>query len=179
MIASSLLGGLLGSKGSSTSNSSQQTLDPRMADAVYGVNGVIPSAQDWYSKNKTGLNAMMLEGMDNTYNQLGASRQGYNQMQNLGMGLLGGGAAGNPFAGGYNGGTDFSMGMNGNGGSIAPKAMSYVPASVTQTPSPFAAQYALDGIQRVKDAEIAKVKATAQQVAAPAPYVPWEGGGAF
>lgn len=176
-IGAPLLGGLLGSGGSQSSSSNQQTMDPRMAEAVYGANGVIPSAQDWYSKNKTGLNAMMLQGMDNQYNQLGASRQGYNQMQNLGMGLMGGGAAGNPFAGGYKGGTDFSGGMNGNGGGIAPQAMSYTPAVSTQSVSPFAAQYSLDAVQRAKDEEIAKAKAATvlAQAVTPEPFRPWSG----
>ena len=147
-VAAPVIGGLLGSKGNSSgatqSGTNTNSIDPRLVDSIYGKNGVVPSAQDWYAKNQTGLNPMMLQGMDNQWNQQGAAHQGYNQMQNLGMGLMGAGVAGNPFAGGYKGGTDFSGGLNGNGGSIAPQAMSYTPAQRTQTASPFAAQYGQD-----------------------------------
>ena len=71
-----------------------------MEQLLYGAGGIIPNASDWYSKNSSGLNSQMVQGMNNQWNQLGASAQGFNQMQNLGMGLMGGGAAGNPFTGG-------------------------------------------------------------------------------
>lgn len=139
MIAATVLGGLLGDGGSQQAQSTQQSLDPRMADAIYGTNGVVPSAQDWYSQHKTGLNAQMLEGMNRQYAQHGASRQGFNQMQNLGMSLMGGGAAGNPFAGGYSGG------MNGQGGGMAPQPQTFQPATLT---NPF--QNPLQGYQFTK-----------------------------
>lgn len=158
MIASSVLGGLLGSEGSSSTQSTQQTLDPRMADAVYGAGGVIPQAQAWYKANQGGLNNQMLTGMDNSWAQLGNSKQGFDQMQNLGMGLLGGGAAGNPFASGYQGGGNFQGSVNGQGSSIAPKAMSYQPTQMNQ-PGPFAQQFAVDQVARLKAAEEARLAA--------------------
>ena len=125
----SLLGGLLGSEEKTTGktnptsqtttssgshgSSTQNKIDPRMEQAIYGAGGIMPNASAWYMQNQSGLNDKMVTGMNNQWNQLGASSQGFNQMQNLGMGLMGGGAAGNPFTG---------------GGGIAPQQMSYKPA---------------------------------------------------
>jgi hypothetical protein len=110
----SILGGLLGSeektvgKTSPTSSTtvsgggsqSQQKLDPRMEKAIYGANGIMPNATDWYSKNKSGLTPEMVAGLNSQWNQLGASKQGFDQMQNMGMGMMSQGVAGNPFTGG-------------------------------------------------------------------------------
>ena len=131
MIASTLLGGLLGSGGNQTSGSTQNKIDPRLDEAIYGAGGVIPGAQDWYAQNKSGMNSAMLNGLNNQQAQLAASRQGYNQMQNLGMGLMGAGVSGNPFSSGYTGGTNFAGSTGGNGGSIAPSQQSYTPAAVS------------------------------------------------
>lgn len=121
--AVSMVGGaLLGGEGSSQTQSTQQTLDPRMEDAIYGTGGLLSGARDWYGQNKTGLNEQMLTGMNNQWNQLGASQQGFNQMQSAGMGLMGQGVAGNPFANGYSGGTNF-----GNAGLMA-NPQQYQPA---------------------------------------------------
>ena len=81
-----------------------------MEQAIYGAGGIMPNAAAWYAKNQSGLNDQMVTGMNNQWNQLGTSKQGFDQMQNLGMGLMGGGSAGNPFTG---------------GGGIAPQQMSY------------------------------------------------------
>jgi hypothetical protein len=137
----SLLGGLMGSKTQTTgaqapkttvqngtSNSfTQNAIDPRMEPYIYGDNGVLSRANSLYQSNPTGLNPQMLQGMNSQWNQLGASKQGYDQMQNLGMGLMGGGTAGNPFTG---------------GGGIAPQSMTYKPATLgagSQTIDPFQA----------------------------------------
>jgi hypothetical protein len=109
-VAGPLIGGLLGGGGSSQTQATQQTLDPRMESAIYGDGGLVKGAQDWYSQNKTGLNNQMLTGMNNQWNQHGASQQGFNQMQSAGMGLMGQSVAGNPFASGYSGGTNFGSG---------------------------------------------------------------------
>ena len=123
-LGTSLIGGLLGSEEktvgktnptsqttvSSGGSSSQQRIDPRMEQAIYGAGGIMPNAAAWYAKNQSGLNDQMVTGMNNQWNQLGSSKQGFDQMQNLGMGLMGGGSAGNPFTG---------------GGGIAPQQMSY------------------------------------------------------
>lgn len=133
----SLLGGLMGSEEktvgktnptsqttvSSGGSSTQHRLDPRMEQAIYGAGGIMPNASAWYAQNSSGLNPQMVQGLNNQWNQLGASAQGFNQMQNLGMGLMGGGTAGNPFTG---------------GGGIAPQNLSYTPAQqAPQTTSPF------------------------------------------
>lgn len=81
-------------------SSSKSYIDPRMEEMLYGSGGVIPNAKDWYSKNSSGLNDKMITGMNNQWNQLGSSAQGFNQMQDVGMGLMGGGVASNPFTGG-------------------------------------------------------------------------------
>lgn len=157
-VGSAVVGGLLGSDGSSQSQSTQQTLDPRMEGAVYGAGGVVPQAQAWYKANESGLNSQMLTGLDNSWAQLGNSKQGFDQMQNLGMGLLGGGAAANPFASGYQGGGNFQGSTNGQGGSIASKPMSYQPTQMNQ-PGPFSQQFAVDQVARIKAAEDARIAA--------------------
>jgi hypothetical protein len=127
----SLLGGLMGSEektvgkvdpssrttvsNSSHGSSTQNKIDPRMEQAIYGAGGIMPNASAWYAQNQSGLNDKMITGMNNQWNQLGASKQGFDQMQNLGMGLMGGGSAGNPFTG---------------GGGIAPQQLSYKPAEM-------------------------------------------------
>ena len=141
----SLIGGLLGSEektvgktaptsqttnsSSSHGSSTQNRIDPRMEQAIYGTGGIMPNASAWYAKNSSGLNDKMITGMNNQWNQLGSSKQGFDMMQNLGMGLMGGGAAGNPFTG---------------SGGISPQQMSYKPAEFnantsanTGTTSPF------------------------------------------
>jgi hypothetical protein len=129
MIAATVLGGLLGGGGNETSGTTQARIDPRLDDAIYGAGGSIPAAQDWYTQNKSGMNGAMLTGLNNQYAQLNASPQGYNQMQNLGMGMMGAGVSGNPFANGYTGGTNFSGSTGGNGGSVSPSRQQYAPAA--------------------------------------------------
>ena len=163
-VAGPLIGGLMGgSDGGTQTQSTQNTIDPRMADAVYGAGGILPSAKDWYATNKSGLNSQMLTGMDNQSRQLESGAQGWNQMQNLGMGLMGGGTAGNPFTG---------------GGSIAPSQQTYQPAQLTSLGSnPFSTQYSTDETARVQREAAAKAAAdeaarlaTLQQQFQPTPY---------
>ena len=105
-------------------STSKSYLDPRMENLIYGAGGVIPNAVDWYGKNSSGLNDKMITGMNNQWNQLGASKQGFDQMQNLGMGLMGGGVASNPFTGG---------GGMPSGTMPQQQNMQYVPANYTQS----------------------------------------------
>lgn len=133
----SLLGGFAGSEEktvgkvnptsqttkSSHGSTTKNYIDPRMEALLYGQGGVIPNAQAWYNQNSTGLNSQMVQGMNNQWNQLGASKQGFDQMQNLGMGLMGGGVAANPFTG---------------GGGMAQQQLSYTPAQMDNSSvSPF------------------------------------------
>ena len=107
----------------SGSSHSQSYIDPRMENILYGTGGIIPQATDWWNNNSSGTNEQMITGMNNTWNQLGASGQGYNQMQNLGMQLMGGGAAGNPFTG---------------TGGVAAQQVQYTPATFNAgTQNPF------------------------------------------
>ena len=165
-VAAPLIGGLLGSKGNSSSTGGAVTqtnsIDPRLVDSIYGKNGVVPSAQDWYAKNKTGMNPMMLQGMDNQWNQANASHQGFSQMQNLGMGLMGAGVAGNPFFDGYKGGTKVGGGANGVSPHMAPQVMSFAPAQRTQTASPFTAQYGQDQMANMQAQQAADQAAQAK-----------------
>lgn len=131
-LAGPIIGGLLGNNGNSQSQTTQNTVDPRFAEYMYGGNGVLPAAKDWYAKNKTGMNEQMATGMNNQWNQLGGASQGFNQMQNLGMGLMGGGVAGNPF----HGGTAAPQGAQGS------QPQSYQPAQMSMggTSGPFSGQ---------------------------------------
>ena len=96
-IAGPVIGGLLGNEGQQQTQTQQNKIDPRMDPYVYGANGVLPAAASWYGQHQGGMNNQMLTGMNNQWSQLGASGQGYNQMQNLGLSMMGGGVAGNPF----------------------------------------------------------------------------------
>lgn len=132
----SLLGGLMGSEEKTTGktnptsqttvssgshgSSTQHRIDPRMEQAIYGAGGIMPNVASWYQQNQSGLNDKMITGMNNQWDQLGASKQGFDQMQNLGMGLMNVGAAGNPFTG---------------GGGVAPGQFSYKPAEMNTASS--------------------------------------------
>ena len=108
-LAGPVIGGLLGGSGSKSQETTKTNqIDPRLADAIYGANGSVPAAQDWYKQNKSGLNSQSMQGLNNQASQLAASKAGYDQMQNLGLGLLSSGVAGNPFSQGYTGGTNFA-----------------------------------------------------------------------
>lgn len=106
-IAGPLIGGLLGSGGNSQTSSMQDKIDPRMDPYIYGDGGILPAAAGWYNQNQSGLNPQMLTGLNNQWSQIGASKSGYDTMQNLGLSMMGGGVAGNPFSNGTmaNGGT--------------------------------------------------------------------------
>lgn len=105
-VAGPLIGGLLGgSEGArGQQQTSQQTLDPRLAKYLYGDNGsggLLGSTSDLYQKQlgQGGLNPMQNAGLEMQRQTLTDPRmsQGYNQMRDMGMNLMGGGAAGNPF----------------------------------------------------------------------------------
>lgn len=73
----------------------QKTLDPRMADLLYGSGGYLPAAQQWFNANKNG-NPNMQAGaaqLQSLYTdpQLQA---GYGRLQSAGLGMMGGA---NPF----------------------------------------------------------------------------------
>lgn len=100
------VGGLFGALGSSNANqqnsSQTQTLDPRMAGAVYG--NLVPGLTNYYQQNQSGLNPVMTQGLNQQYNTLQDpfSAAGYGLMGQRGYQLMGGSVAGNPFTMGQN-----------------------------------------------------------------------------
>lgn len=139
-LAGPVIGGLLGGSGSKSQETTKvNQIDPRLEPYIYGANGSLPAAQDWFTKNKSGMNGQMQQGLNNQASQYAASKPGFDQMQNLGLGLMGGGVAGNPFSQGYSGGTNFApMGRTNMAGTNQPTAQqttqAYTPAVFNNTP---------------------------------------------
>ena len=139
-LAGPVIGGLLGGSGSKSQETTKvNQIDPRLEPYIYGANGSLPAAQDWFSKNKSGMNSQMQQGLTNQASQYAASKPGFDQMQNLGLGLMGGGVAGNPFSQGYSGGTNFApMGRSNTAGQNQPQAQqttqAYTPAVFDSAP---------------------------------------------
>lgn len=97
-----IAGAVAGSQPTTSTSTNQSKLDPRMDPYIYGPDGVLPAAQDWYKANKTGLNDQMRQGLATQTAVLNdpATMAGYKQMQGLGSGLLSLPIAGNPFSDG-------------------------------------------------------------------------------
>lgn len=94
-----LLGGAAGIAGSGPETStSQDKMDPRMDPYVYGDEGVLKAAQDLYNKHKDG-NPMVQRGakMTEDYYTSPEFIEEQKKRRAIGMGLLGGPVAGNPF----------------------------------------------------------------------------------
>lgn len=97
-----LMGGSEGAKGQTTTQ--QQTLDPRIAKYLYGENGstgLMGNTSDLYQKQlaQGGLNPMQNAGLEMQRQAYMDPRysQSFSNMRDVGMGLMNGGAAGNPF----------------------------------------------------------------------------------
>ena len=139
-LAGPVIGGLLGGGGSKSQETTKvNQIDPRLEPYIYGANGSLPAAQDWFSKNKSGMNGQMQQGLTNQASQYAASKPGFDTMQNLGLGLMGGGVAGNPFSQGYSGGTNFApQGRTNMAGTNQPTAQqttqAYTPAVFDNAP---------------------------------------------
>ena len=118
----SAAGGLLGSEGSS---STSNKIDDRLAPYVYGKNGkggLLGDIDALYRQQmgQGGLNDMQRAGLESQRQVLASPQytQGYEAMRSLGMGLMGGGVARNPFnsgsmGGGYGGGGGMQQGGGG------------------------------------------------------------------
>lgn len=136
-LAGPVIGGLLGGGGNKQSSTQTNQIDPRLAAAIYGENGSVPLAQQWLAANKTGMNSQMQQGLNNQAAQYAASKPGFDTMQNLGLGLMGGGVAGNPFSQGYTGGTNFNpQGRSNTAGQNQPAlgtTQAYTPATLLGT----------------------------------------------
>lgn len=94
-----LAGAVAGSKPTTTSNTTRSKTDPRLDPYIYGDQGILAQAQQWQQANKTGLNPQMTRGL-NTLTDVytnPANKQGYQSMQNLGLGLMSSPIAGNPY----------------------------------------------------------------------------------
>lgn len=116
-VAGAAVGGLLGGGGSSSSSTSNK-IDDRLAPYVYGKDGkggLLGDVQKLYQQQfaQGGLNDLQRGGLEMQRQTLMSPQftQGYDAMRSMGLGLMGGGVAGNPFTSGGMGG-----GMGGNGG---------------------------------------------------------------
>lgn len=103
-----LLGGLMG--GGDNEQTQTRQLDPRLANYVFGSDGktgLLGDASSVYSQQmKTGgLNDIQRQGlgMQQQYLMSPQYQQGNQSLYNLGMNMMGGGIAGNPFNRGHGG----------------------------------------------------------------------------
>ena len=102
MLAATVVGGLLGGNKNLSGGSNSQTqtnqMDPKVAEYVYGLLG---NANDLYKKQAAngGLNDLQRAGLQQQVNVLSDPNytSGYNAMKQMGLGLMGGGMAGNPW----------------------------------------------------------------------------------
>ena len=101
-IFGSVLGGLLGGGGSE--QSATKTIDPRLGRFVYGEDGksgLLGDVQSLYRQQagQGGLNDLQRSGMEMQRQTLMSPQytQGYDAMRSMGMNLMGGGIAQNPF----------------------------------------------------------------------------------
>ena len=99
-----VVGGALGSKDQGQQTVKQE-IDPRIAQYLYGLNGsggLLGSVEDLRGQQaqQGGLNGLQTAGLEMQRQALMDPRftQGYDQMRNLGAGLLSQGVAGNPFS---------------------------------------------------------------------------------
>lgn len=113
-----VVGGAMGSKGSTSETSNKQELDPRMQKLLYegsgSGGGLVGDAMQNYQTQRAqgGLNPMQRSGMEMQRQTLmdPGYAKGYDQMRNVGMGLLGSPVAGNPFTTGAKNGNPFQSG---------------------------------------------------------------------
>lgn len=110
-ILGSVVGGLLGGGGSESSQTSNK-IDDRLAPYVYGKDGkggLLADVMGQYQQQfaQGGLNPMMRAGLESQRQVLASPQytQGYDAMRSMGLGLMGGGVAQNPFTSGGMGGS--------------------------------------------------------------------------
>lgn len=91
------IGGAQG--GGDQTATTQSRTDPRIDKFLYGNEGILQAASDWYSQNKTGANDTMRAGWNQQLGLLQDPRtmQGLQGLQQSAQGLLGTRIAGNPF----------------------------------------------------------------------------------
>lgn len=105
-IFGSVLGGLLGGGGSENSQTSNK-IDDRLAPYVYGKDGkggLLADVNSLYQQQAAqgGLNGLQRAGLESQRQVLSSPQytQGYDAMRSMGLGLMGGGVAQNPFTSG-------------------------------------------------------------------------------
>jgi hypothetical protein len=100
-LAGPVIGGLLGGSSGGSTQTAQQQLDPTVKQNMYDLLGGVNSTFKQQFANG-GMNPIMNAGMQQQQNVLSdpAYTQGFGAMRNLGLSLMGGGIAGNPFYGG-------------------------------------------------------------------------------
>lgn len=150
LTGATIAGGLLGSQGGGSSQTSNQ-IDPRLGKYVYGENGtggLLSDVQKLYQQqlSQGGLNALQRSGLESQRQTLMSPQytQGYDAMRSMGLGLMGGGVAQNPF-------TNASANTpSSNQGAVRPNTnLQYTPMSYTQnaaltggnTPIPSVSEY--------------------------------------
>jgi len=99
--------------------SEQKSIDPRIAQYLYGTGGLLGGVHNLQAKQtgQGGLNPMQNAGLEMQRQTLMSPEysRGFDQMRTLGGNLMGGGVAGNPFAGGYTGGANLGMAPRASG----------------------------------------------------------------
>lgn len=105
-IIGSAIGGLLGGSGSESSQTSNK-IDDRLAPYIYGTNGtggLLADVAALYRQQAAqgGLNDLQRAGLESQRQVLMSPQytQGYDAMRSMGLGLMGGGVAQNPFTSG-------------------------------------------------------------------------------
>lgn len=159
-ILGSVVGGLLGGGGSESSQTSNK-IDDRLAPYVYGKDGkggLLADVNKLYGQQMAqgGLNDMQRGGLEMQRQTLMSPQytQGYDAMRSMGLGLMGGGVAQNPFTSG-----------GGVGGGQPPAVVR--PTTSTQY-QPF--QYQQNAATQAMNTPIQSV--SQYQAAAPAPAAP-------
>lgn len=134
-ILGSVVGGLLGGGGSESSQTSNK-IDDRLAPYVYGKDGkggLLSDVMGLYGQQSAqgGLNELQRSGMESQRQVLASPQytQGYDAMRSMGMGLMGGGVAQNPFTSGGQSQTQQPSVVRPN------TNMQYQPYTPQQTPS--------------------------------------------
>lgn len=137
-IAAPVIGGLLGGASRGGSTSSQMQIDPEVKKNMYSLLGDVQNTYKSQLAQPNAMNPLMNTGIAQqqaVYTDP-AYTQGYGQMRNLGLSLMGGGVAGNPFTQGGMAGGSQSGASGGN-----PYVQNYLTPQVmaNMTPPPAAA----------------------------------------
>lgn len=151
-VAAPLVGGLLGSDSGSGSQSSEKKLDPRMDKYIYGkdgTSGLLGSGYDLLQQQlrQGGLNGMQRSGLESQRQVLASPQftQGYDAMRSMGLGLMGGGVAQNPFSSGGMNAPQMRQPMT----PVRPNTdMQYQPYTPQQTPSLAAMQQPFQSVDQ-------------------------------